>query len=219
MKKLVVLLLVGALLCLTGCGWFKDKNDSSLEVSDICDIANKVVPTKVISEVNLVTTKGHSLKGYYTTVTDGADAIFTFRYQRFATPEESIESGNSDMILSYEGTINYHDGVYYGDEELWVPGTGTAFDLKFHIDESLLKEATVAEDGYTLNAKVSKENLAKLIGTDLNATGDADISIVTNGKNLTMVNVSCATSAGRMVVRTSFTYNAQDLFTDSETEQ
>jgi hypothetical protein len=168
--------------------------------------------------VNYVTNSGDPLKGYYVTTTDGSDAIFEYFYQRLATPAESVESGNSDRIVSFEGVINFKDGVYFGDEEEWKPGSGTAFNLKFNIDPSLLKDIEINEDGNELTAKVSAEDLASVIGTGINAVGDAQLLIATNGVNLTSITVTCTTANGSMTIRTSYTYNPQELFPEVEEE-
>lgn len=218
MKKITVLLLVISILTLTSCGLFQNE-DTALDVAGICAIAKKAVPTTVITEVNLRTSAGDSLSGYYTTVTDGKDAIFTYSYQRFATPEDSVESGKPERISTFNGVINYRDGVYYGDEENWRPGTGTAYDLKFNVSTDLFTDAAMAEDGVSFNAKISKDNLVAMLGTDLNAIGDADVEITTNGKNLTMIEISCLTANGKLTLRTSYTYNVQDnLFPEVEEE-
>ena len=209
MKKLVILLLVFSLLTLTSCGLFQKAPE---DVTLIWETANKSKPTKVTTEVNYVTNEGDSLKGYYVTTTDGTDAIFEYYYEKLATPADSVATGNSDRIVSYEGTINYNNGVYSGNETEWRPGTGTAFDLKFDIQPAYLQDAVVNEDGNILEAKASAENLKSLIGTDLNCVGDATVTLSTNGVNLTALTVSCATENGTVTVRTSFTYNSQDLF-------
>ena len=216
MKKFVIVLLVLSLLCLNSCGLFNKEDDQPSAVEIICETANDSSPTKITTEVNYVTNSGDPLKGYYVTTTDGTNAIFEYYYERLATPAESIESGNSDRIISFEGIINFKDGTYFGDEEEWKPGTGTAFDLKFDMDAEILCDAVVNEDGNILDATVSAEELVSLIGTDLNAIGDATISLTTNGVNLTAVTVSCATANGTITIRTSYTYNQQELFPEPE---
>ena len=219
MKKFVILLLVFSILGLTGCRLIKGTEATDDGTSFICEIANESKPTKITTEVNYVTNTGDTLKGHYVTTTDGVDAIFEYYYEKLATPAESLESGNYDRIIASEGVINYKDGSYYsGDEELWKPGTGTAFDLKFDLDADLFKDVVVSEDGSSLEAKVSAENLKEMIGTDLNASGDASVSVTTNGVNLTGITVSCSTVNGSIVIRTSFTYNPQDLFPATEEE-
>jgi hypothetical protein len=135
MKKFVIVLLVLSLLRLNSCGLFNKEDDQPSAVEIICETANSSTPTKITTEVNYVTNSGDPLKGYYVTTTDGTNAIFEYYYERLATPAESIANGNTDRIVNVEGVINFKDGsYYYGDNEAWKPGTGTALELKFHID-------------------------------------------------------------------------------------
>ena len=97
-----------------------------------------------------------------------------------------------------------------------MPGTGTAYDLRFNVDQSKLKDVNVLEDGTSFEAKVAKEDLVSFIGTDLNSVGDATVTVSTNGVNLTEVTVSCNTANGTLTVRTSYTYNQQNLFPEAE---
>ena len=216
MKKLIILLLVFSLLSLTSCGLLKKVGLVSDVAADICEIANNSNPTKVTTEVSFTTNQGDSLSGYYVTTTDGTTTIFDYYYEKLATPEESLQLGNSDRIIKSEGSVTYKDGAYYDAAgDAWKPGTGTAFDLRFNIDQDLLKDVVVSEDGYSFEAKVSPEDLVSIIGTNLNATGDATLTVETNGTNLTIVTVSCTTANGSLTVRTSYTYNKHNL---SETE-
>lgn len=220
MKKLVILLLVFSLLGLTSCGLLEKVGvGQPSEAEVICNIASQSKPTKVATEVTYLTNAGDKLDGYYETVTDGTNAIFNYYYERLATPQESVESGNSDRILSFEGVINFKDGSYFGDEEAWRPGSGTAFDLKFNFDADLLKDVVVNEDANTLDAKVSAENLSSVIGTDLHAVSDAEITITTNGVNLTAITIKCDTANGTLTIRTSYTYNQQQLFPEPEVDE
>ena len=219
MKKFVILLLVFAILGLTSCGLIDkiggDKTES--DAASICEIANRSKPTKITTDVSYATKAGDALTGHYVMTTDGTDAIFEYYYEKLATPADSIESGNSNRKISVEGVISYKDGNYYsGDNESWKPGTGTAFDLKFDVKEDALKDVVLSEDQSSLDCKVSVENLKSFIGTDLNATGDATVSITTNGVNLTGIVVSCSTVNGEIVIRNSYTYNPQDLFPETE---
>ena len=218
MKKFILLLLVLSLLVLPGCKLIKGDNqeEQGPDASGVYEIAKRSAPTKIITDVNYVTNVGDSLSGYYVTSTDGTNVIFDYYYEKLATPEESIASGNFSRILPVDGVIYYKDGVYYGDEEKWKPGTGTAFDLKFNVDENLLKNVTLNEDATELTAKISPENLVAFIGTDLNAVGDATVTITTNGYNLTMLAVACSTANGQLSIRTSYTYNVQELFPEED---
>lgn len=219
MKKFVILLLVFSILGLTSCGLLQKVGiGAPSEVELICDIAAQSKPTQVNTVVNYLTNSGDKLTGYYETSTDGTNAIFKYYYERLATPAESVESGDSSRIVSFEGVINFKDGVYFGDEEDWKPGTGTALDLKFNLDPDLLKDATVDEDG-VLTATLSAEDLAAFIGTDLNVVGDATVTVKTNNVNLTEITVSCTTASGTVTIRTSYTYNVKDLFPEPEVDE
>jgi hypothetical protein len=214
MKKFVILLLVIGLLSLTGCDMLAKIGIGAPDGAEVvCEIVNRSKPTKITTDVNYVTGKGDTLSGHYVTTTDGTDTIFEYYYEKLATPEESIANGSSDRIIVSEGVIYYKDGAYYyGDEESWKPGTGTAFDLKLSVDPELIKDAVVDDEASSLEGKVSAEDLKSFIGTDLGAVGDATIVLETNKVNLTMITVTCDTANGTITVRTSYTYNPQDLF-------
>ena len=218
MKKFVILLLVIGLLSLTGCDILQKIGiGSSAGAEVICEIANRSKPTKITTDVNYVTNKGDALAGHYVTTTDGTDTVFEYYYEKLATPAESIASGSNDRIVVTEGVIYYRDGAYYyGDEESWKPGTGTAFELKFNVDLEVIKDVVIDESVTTLEGKVGAEDLKNFIGTDLGAVGDATVILETNGVNLTMVTVTCTTENGTITVRTSYTYNPQDLFPEDE---
>ena len=225
MKKVILMLLALSLLCLAGC---KEKKPSKNEdpqptpapvvesaVEKMCTIANGSKPTKTITLVTLVTNaeEPDTLTGSYSTVTDGTDVIFEYRYQRFNTPAESLETGNYDRILTFSGVVNYHDGVYSsGEGDEWRPGTGTALDLKLNFDVDLFKNAVANEEGNVLEVKFTAEELKSFIGTNLNAVGEATVVIAHNDVNLSAVTVTCSTENGSLMIRTSYTYNVQDLF-------
>ena len=60
--------------------------------------------------------------------------------------------------------------------------------------------------------KIVKTNDRKILG-DIE---DIDIVVETNGVNLTLVTISCPTQLGSVTIRTSYTYNAQELFPESD---
>lgn len=210
MKAFIIVLLIIALLGGAAFGAYYFFFDGAA-AGDVYEIANSSKPTKVTTEVSYVTKSGDNLSGYYVTTVDGNNTVFEYSYDRLYTPAESVAEGTNARIKTVEGVINYIDGVYSGDQEEWKPGTGTALDLKFNLDKSKLKEATLNEDGTVLTAKIAPENAAAIIGTNLSATEDIEITVQTNGVNLTMILVSCNTANGAMTIRTSYTYNAQDL--------
>lgn len=187
-------------------------------VGDLYEIANLSKPTKVTTEVSYKTKAGDDLAGYYVTTIDGNDVIFDYEYDRLYTPAESVADGTTDRIKHVDGTITYHDGVYSGDTDEWQPGSGAALEVKFNLDGSKLKDVVINEDGTVLTAKIDPKHSVDIIGADLKATSDISITVQTNGVNLTMVIVSCDTVNGAMTIRTSYTYNAQDLFPEQDAE-
>ena len=183
----------------------------------VYEIADSSKPTKVTTEVSYSTMEGDILTGFYTTTVNGNDTVFEYEYQRLATPEDSIKDGSVDRIKTISGVIYYNDGVYTsGDNEEWKPGSGTAFDLKLEIKKRFLDDVQFNEDETILTATVSPENAEKVLGTDLNAIDDILLVVETNGINLTMVTISCMTQLGEMTIRTSYTYNTQELFPESD---
>ena len=218
MKKFVLMLLVLSLLCLPGCKLFKKAGGGADSASkEVCEIAKGSKPTKIITTVAYVTNSGDSLSGYYKTTTDGNNVIFEYYYEKLATPEESLATDDYRRIVPYEGTVYYKDGVYSsGEGNEWKPGTGTAYDLKLNFDENLFEGATVSEDKKVLEITLSPADLALFIGTDLGAVGEASVTIENNGSNLTAVVISCSTANGKLTIRNSYTYNKQDISSETE---
>lgn len=213
MKAFIILLLVFSILGGVGFGMFYDSHGPK----SVYEIAETSKPTKVTTEVSYSTMEGDVLTGFYTTSVNGSDTVFEYEYQRLATPEESLADGNVNRIKTVNGVIYYHDGVYYsGDNTEWKPGTGTAVELKFDLSKKYIKDAEFNEDETVLTGKIAPEDAAKVLGTDLRAVDDILITVETNGINLTLITVSCLTQRGEMTIRTSYTYNTQDLFPEAE---
>lgn len=229
MKKIILMLLVLSLLCLSGCKFFKkdqeadtdDTNNDDVvveesDVSKLCEIAKNANPTRIVTDVTYLTNSGDSLSGYYKTTTDGTNVVFEYYYEKINTPAESLATGDSRRIVPVEGVIYYKDGVYSsGDGENWRPGTGTAFDIKLNFDKELFKNATLSPDGKTISVKFNAAELTAFIGTDLNANGDVTVEVTFVGQNLTGVNVSCTTNNGKLTISNSYTYSKQDLSSNS----
>ena len=214
MKNLITLLLVVSMLCLSGCGLFGKGGSNT-----VYDIVAASQPTKVTTEVSYATIDGDTLTGFYTTSVSGSDTVFEYEYQRLATPEESVKDGNVNRVKTINGVIYYHDGVYSnGDNTEWKPGTGSAIDLKFNIKEEYLKDIQFNEDGTVLTANITPENAKNVLGSDIGAVDDINIVVETNGVNLTLVTISCITQIGELAIRTSYTYNAQNLFPESDAQ-
>ena len=215
MKNLIALLIVVSLLCFSGCSLIESFTGSVT----VYDIVAESQPTKVTTEVSYTTIDGDALTGFYITSVNGSDTVFEYEYQRLATPEESLKDGDLNRVKTISGVIYYHDGVYsYGDNAEWKPGTGSAIDLKFNIKEEYLKNVQFNEDGTVLTADITPENAIHVLGSDIRAVDDITIVVETNGVNLTLVTISCPTQIGDLAIRTSYTYNTQDLFPEADAQ-
>lgn len=225
MKILVILLLLLSLAGGAGFGVYYLQNAPE-EPDDVYDVVmgsdtEKAKPTKVTTEVSYTTFEGDTLTGFFVTKISGNDTIFEFTYDRLYTPEESIQEGTDERIKTVSGVISYHDGVFMsGDEDKWRPGVGTALELNFNLKEELLLDPVYSEDGNTITAKIKPENAVEVLGTDINAVGNIDIVVETNGVNLTMVTIEANTRYGVVSVRTSYTYGKLgDLFPEADSQE
>ena len=79
----------------------------------------------------------------------------------------------------------------------------------------------VDENGnkYGIEKQMSAEELTEFVGTDLNTTGAATVTVVTSGTNLYSVTIVCTTATGTLTVTTSYTQNPQNLFPEAEPEE
>ena len=179
MKKFVILLLVFSLLGLTSCGLLEKVGIGKPSgTTEICEIASQSKPTKVTTEVHYVTNSGDELEGYYVTETDGTNAIFTYHYERLATPAESIELGNSDRILAFDGVINFKDGVYFVSGDISTNVLHMMYCMYYNkqlLEDYQLEEPTnlVFENKWTLDTLVT---MGSGIYLDLNGNSKKDIA-------------------------------------------
>ncbi len=241
MKKLLtVLLLVTMLLSisLTGCGLFgngdgntpdggntsdggnnsDDGSSDTLTEDELYAIVNNSKPTKVVTQADY-TTSECTLSGFYVTTISGSSMKFEYEQEKWLTLEEAYELGlgYDDRIATIEGVIYYKDGVYSTDDGVFTPGTGTMFDIKLDIQPSLIKDAALKDDNTVIEAKIAPENIVKVFGVDVGAVSDAELTVTTNGVNLTRIEFVCDTENGELALTTSYTYNAQsNLFPEEQ---
>ena len=213
MKKIIctllaLVMLLSCLAVMTSCK--KDKGDDS-ETPLIYDIIKNSDPTKIVTDVTYTDSLGEDLGGFYEMEIDGEDSIFTFTYRRYRTPEEGAAEGNTDPVKELSGKVYYKDHLYYASEgSSWNSSAATGSDLKLDIQESYLTDATVSEDGTTLTATLTSANAISALGTDLSVAegGVINITVTTNGTNLTGILLTCTTGSGaEVVIRTSYSYN------------
>ena len=204
MKKTisVILALSLVLVCVFALGACK-KNETA-----IWGLAASASPTKTVTIVEYVTADGEQLNGQYTMQVEGDDSIFDFSYERFRTVADGYNDESYDRIKSVSGTVYYKDGLFSEDGDSWETGVPTALDLRFDLKEEYLTNVSIDETDTVLTAEITPDNVAKVLGTDLSASGNVSITVETNGASLTRVYISCTTDTGATLsIRTSYTYN------------
>ena len=206
MKKIICLLLLSVLACsLIACG------DSRAD--EILAAVENSEPTKIVTIVNYVKENEGlpdvSLNSQYTIELDGDNSIAAYRAERLASPTDTDADG---PIKTVEGTLYYKDGKYSLDGEEWgaQPPYQSAKALALKLDKADSHE--VSADGTTLTVKLSGENAADALGTDLKPVGTVTVEIVTVGEHVTRIFVSYTTESGaRVEINTSYSYNKLTL--------
>lgn len=208
MKKIVSLALAFVLLA---CAIFSFASCGEDGAVDIYAVANSSKATTVTTQIDYTDADGNELDAWYEIKSEGNDAIIDYWFHKFTEVDEGAVG--LDRIVKVEGRYYYIDGLYYGSEAA-EPEVGSPKDAtyKFNLDKNKMIEPAVSDDGNSVRAAVTPENCADMFGFDLDADGNIAIEIVTNGVNLTRVELSCTTVTGaRVSIRSSYSYNALDL--------
>lgn len=202
---LLLILVLASILALVGC---------QTEQNDIYTIANSSPATHITTEVEYVY-DGEVFSCWYDILVDGDDAIVDYRYQKYRTLDEGVETGGA-YIEEQSGVIYYYDGVYHtkteeGVSDSWVSAAADA-DFKFILVESLLISPKVSTDGTKLTATMTPENCETMFGFDFDAEGELTLEVVTNGVNLEDVNISCTTTNGaKLKFLTTYAARTEEL--------
>ena len=205
MKKIICLIL--ALACsfaLFSCG---DEEGPAPE-DKLIEIAGSSEPTQIITRT-YYTEKSTSIlyEGVYTTVfTDGG---FTLEYSYQEKAPISLDSdAGAGSVATKTGKVEYKDGKYSTDGgETWVseaPDTVT-LGVVFNVTKANLGTYTVSDDGKTLEAVLTAENVANLLGITIPAE-TADAVITTNGTYLTGMTIEYSSEQADVVIATSYSY-------------
>ena len=232
MKKILSLMLV--LLCvvsMVACGGSGSGSGTGTpnppspeptpeEELDVFAAAKKdTVPTKIVSLTTYTgkdfADKSFTFSGAFTQVASGNNSIFDFKYQRFATIDEAAD----DYIVTVEGAIAIQNGRTKtigdsyggGDWEAVIPAAGQM--SAFKLDQSKLPAGyKLSTDGMKLTVSLTKEQAFSVIGAVIDAAGDIELTVESNGKNLSGITVEyTATSGASVRVATSYTYGVQTL--------
>ena len=210
---LVVLMLVASLLALAACQQGADDS----KPASIYDIVNSSKANSINTSVDYTTSEGVALPGWYVVAREGNDMIVEYEYKRFATVEESVANGSLDRVITESGSIYYHDGkYYYASDETKTPFVGSPleYDFKLNIDKSkLLSEYTPVNNSNERYISMSAENCHAMLGVDLSATGTVNVRILTNGVQLSEIEIIYNTESGASVTILS-TYDYGDVALD-----
>ena len=201
----ILALILSMALCLTSCGLFGGGSNDAEQVAAISDIVNNAKPTRIITHVNY-TVNGETLKGRYTTQYDREDNLgqFDFSYQRIAIPGESASSESIETIV---GTVYSKDGTSFSYDECATWQGGGLGYLEYSLDLSASKLASyeVSKDGKSITAVVARDNAKRVFGTDISASSDISLSVVTSGSDLYSVSISYTSVSGANVsIETSY---------------
>lgn len=173
-------------------------------------------PTRVVTLTEYIASSA-TYAGSYESLYDGTKIHFHYQYQTPALVEDEIElpEDNASLAITKEGDIYYKNGRLSTDGETWVAGTPpTAQPLSFELDLSYFDEASVTGKNniYTLKAKISGENVAKVFSTSVAANGAVSITIEVRNGYLYNSTVSYTSVQGASVsISSSYTYNAVEL--------
>ncbi len=207
MKKILCLVLALA-LALSVMGALVSCGD---ELPEIYKLAQELEPTRTVTSVEYIDKDGKKLEGWYDLQVEGENSVFSFKYDRYRTVEEALEENTKERIKTVEGVVYCRDGKYSGDGFTWSSAP-VSTDIKLNLDPSLLIDPVISEDGRTLTATVSSENIEAVAGSTLSAVGDISLVATTNGTYFTGVVLTCTTIQGAtLTVRASYSRNAVDL--------
>lgn len=204
---LVLTLAFAAIFALTGCQTGQE---------GIYSIANNCSATHITTSVQYVY-GDETISTWYDILVDDAtnNAIVEYEFEKYLSISEGVATGG-DFIEEKSGVIYYYNGEYYDKTEdgvgaPWVSAAADA-EFKFNLVESLLIEPTVNEDGTELVAKMTPENCKAMFGFDLDAEGEISLEVLTNGTNLTDVNIVCTTKNGAtLVIETTYATRSGEL--------
>ena len=203
MKKIISLLL--AIICmfaLFSCG-------EESPVDAFTKIVSSSEPTKIIT-LTSYNDGDNVLLGSYETQVYGSDFMMVYNYESYQIPAPGANP--DEYIVSREGKIYYHEGLYSTDEgQTWTTGTPSesSMQVKFDLGAVNLKDYKISKDKKTLDITVSAEEAEKILGIKVSATEDGvQIQVVHDGKNLRQIRVSYSTENATLVsLETSYSYS------------
>lgn len=204
---LVLAMVFAAIFALTGC---------QTRQKDIYTIANNSPATQITTSVQYVY-ENEIISAWYDILVDDTtnNAIVDYSFARYLSIDEGAATGG-DFIEEKSGVIYYYKGLYHdktedGASDPWVSAAADA-EFKFNLVKSLLINPTVTDEDTRLTATMTPENCKTMFGFDFDADGEISLEVLTNGVNLTDVNISCTTKSGaELVIETTYASRSEEL--------
>ena len=198
MKKIICLIL--ALTCVIGL------TACTRDAKKFIELVNASQPTK-ISTVTSFNDGERKLSGKFETAINGSDFELTYSYERYTVPGENEDP--EAFLTTEAGTVYYENGKYSKDGENWfteVPNAVTK-QVKFAFDVKNLGDYTISKDGKTLTASVTSEQAEAMLGINVEATENVEITIQHDGTYLRSIQVYYTTETAKSVsISTAYSY-------------
>lgn len=211
MKKIICLILALTIAVVSLCAFASCSGEKKM-LKEFAETVKRTSATKIVTIVDVEDKSGEKLGGIYSLEIEGGNSVSDYNFTTYRTIGEGAgDYANGETPSRFKtvaGKAYYKDGKISYDGDAWVAGDPVAVDIRFDLKTELLKDPSFSEDGTTLEAKISAENSKAILGVDLNADGDIEITVVTAASRLTSISVSCTTKNGAtMSIRTSYSYN------------
>ena len=168
-------------------------------------VVNNSKPNKIVTVAQTTHSVLGTCEGRYETVIYGdGDYSFYYRYQKF----NKIGEGDKLIEDIGPGMIYYHDGQYFLDEEktVYANPDPAVLDVKLELNKNSLGNFVISADGTQLTTKISAADAKKVLGVDIDATSNVEITVKTDGTHLWNVSVDYSNGETKLHIETSYTY-------------
>lgn len=201
MKKIICLLLaIGCAFALFSCG--------EGGVEGFASLIKASKPTVIVTQMSQ-NDGDQTFNSTFITTFDGDDFTFEYTTQRYRTHQEGIDEGTTNPIKTESGKIYYKDGKYSTDGETWFSAAPdvVANQVKLDLKAKNLDYYSISNGGKLLSALLTAEQAELVFGVAIKATGDVELDIQTDGKNLRSVTIKYATDTLKSVfINTTYSY-------------
>ena len=193
MKKIICLLLaIGCAFALFSCG--------EGGVEGFASLIKASKPTVIVTQMS-ESDGDQTFKSTFTTTFDGNNFVFEYSTQRYRTVEEGLGEGTTELIKTETGKIYYSNGKYSEDGVTWFSAAPdvVAKQVKLDLNANNLDYYDISSDGKSLSAILTAAQAELVFGVAIAATGDIELEIDTDGKNVRSIAIKYATETLKSV--------------------